>query len=367
MKKIILSSLIILSSIFCQAQNQIQYPLPSKIIVCTYDGTHVSYKNLAETLPSDTIQIGFPYLDALNDYVVSGKKYFKDPSDGIFKEFSSYYQDFYTPNGNFIYPFVYSKSEAMSWADTSGLGNQSVMTEGRASNSLVTKMNKSDTIIYARKTYVSSLYQPKGTYITSESDPTVPSYSKTLTAFSVIKTSTDAIYQPLGSYLTSASSLNASNLASGTVPTARLGSGTADATKYLAGDQTWKTLPANYVPSINSATRTIATSSGVSTYTISSTLQATVYYNVTIACTASIGSNSTGTVSLQYSTNGGSTWITAQEATNSNTVTLAIALQSVTTQSTTISAVIPAGALVQLLKTSTGTTTITYIRGQEIY
>lgn len=33
---------------------------------------------------------------------------------------------------------------------------------------------------------------------------------------------------------------NASNLSSGTVPTARLGSGTANSTTYLAGDQTWK-------------------------------------------------------------------------------------------------------------------------------
>jgi hypothetical protein len=41
---------------------------------------------------------------------------------------------------------------------------------------------------------------------------------------------------------TNLTNLNASNLASGTVPTARLASGTANNTTYLRGDQTWATV-----------------------------------------------------------------------------------------------------------------------------
>ncbi len=64
----------------------------------------------------------------------------------------------------------------------------------------------------------------------------------------------------------SLTSLNASNLGSGTVPTARLGSGTANSTTYLRGDQTWATISggatlsndtttnATYYPTFSSAT-----------------------------------------------------------------------------------------------------------------
>ena len=40
----------------------------------------------------------------------------------------------------------------------------------------------------------------------------------------------------------SLTNLNASNIASGTVPTARLGSGTANSSTFLAGDSTFKTV-----------------------------------------------------------------------------------------------------------------------------
>lgn len=49
-----------------------------------------------------------------------------------------------------------------------------------------------------------------------------------------------------GSGLTS---LTAGNISSGTVPTARLGSGTANSSSYLRGDQTWATLITYLTPS----------------------------------------------------------------------------------------------------------------------
>lgn len=123
-------------------------------------------------------------------------------------------------------------------------------------------------------------------------------------------------------------------------------------------------LTSSYTPTINSGvTRPINST----TYTISTTKQANVSYTIKVSCTATIGSNSDGKVALQYSTNSGSTWIDVGEVENSNTVTLAVVLQSVTIQTGIISGNIPANALVRMNTTTVGTTTVTYVRGQETY
>lgn len=118
------------------------------------------------------------------------------------------------------------------------------------------------------------------------------------------------------------------------------------------------------IPTINSSvTRPINST----TFTVSTTKMSIVFYTVNVSCTATIGSMATGKVSLQYSTNSGSTWIDVSDVSNSNTVSVAVALNSVTAQDMVICGFIPANALVRMVSTSTGTTTLTYIRGQEIY
>lgn len=118
-----------------------------------------------------------------------------------------------------------------------------------------------------------------------------------------------------------------------------------------------------YVLSANSATR--ATNSA--TFQISSTRNAWVAYTIRINCVATIGSSSSGTVALQYSINGGSSWIDISQLENSNIVTLAVVLNSNTTQTSILFGFIPLGTIQRIVTTTAGTTTVTYIRGQETY
>jgi hypothetical protein len=103
------------------------------------------------------------------------------------------------------------------------------------------------------------------------------------------------------------------------------------------------------------------------TFQCSATKPAWVYYTIRINCVATIGGASSGTVALQYSSDNGSSWVDVGQVENSNTVTLAVVLNSSTTQTGQIAGVIPTGAIVRMNQSSSGTTTITFVRGQETY
>ncbi|MDX2306697.1 MAG: hypothetical protein NW216_00495, partial [Hyphomicrobium sp.] len=88
-------------------------------------------------------------------------------------------------------------------------------------------------------------------------------FSNNVERFSVSSTgvATASSFAGSGASLTG---LNASNLSSGTVPTARLGTGTANATTYLRGDGSWAT-PAASLPTLTSALLWIGNGSNVAT------------------------------------------------------------------------------------------------------
>lgn len=102
------------------------------------------------------------------------------------------------------------------------------------------------------------------------------------------------------------------------------------------------------------------------TFTVSTTKAARLYYTIKIQCAASIGSASSGLLLFEYSINGGSSWVQLAELQNSNTVSLALTLNSVTIQTAVIVVEIPANALCKMTPTTSGTTTMTFIRGSEI-
>lgn len=106
-----------------------------------------------------------------------------------------------------------------------------------------------------------------------------------------------------------------------------------------------------------------------STFQISSSRPAMVFYSVRITTTVSIGSNQDGDVILEIASDSGftSNVQTLSVGENGQTVTLAIALNSIQSQTMVVSGFVPTGYYARLRTVNnTGTPTYLYRNGQEV-
>lgn len=116
---------------------------------------------------------------------------------------------------------------------------------------------------------------------------------------------------------------------------------------------------AQYVPVINSnVTRALN-----SAYTVSATEPAFLCYSIQISVTLAL-SSLTGTVTLQYSTNGGSTYVSLPKVAFAPP---AAGLGLLTSQIVQVNGYVPANALVKITTTTIAGITYTYSDGQETY
>lgn len=120
---------------------------------------------------------------------------------------------------------------------------------------------------------------PSG-FISTELDPTVPSYAKGLTAFSVIKSSTDLLYKPIGYtpdttvYRTVANSLSLANAQ--TKFNTKFDIPTGTTSQYIRGDGSLSTFPTIPVSSVFGRTGSVTAQSG--DYTTSQVTEGTNLY-----------------------------------------------------------------------------------------
>lgn len=120
----------------------------------------------------------------------------------------------------------------------------------------------------------------------------------------------------------------------------------------------------------NAATLTLVTSpTGQGGVVVDTSRDAAVTYSVNTSTTATIGGASTVTVYLEIATTNSATasdWTAIQTVSNSQTITLAIVLQSVQANTLPLSGVIPAGYYRRVRYATTGTASASYVSGQEV-
>lgn len=128
-------------------------------------------------------------------------------------------------------------------------------------------------------------------------------------------------------------------------------------------------IPAAVTRSQSSATRSIVTASNQQGYQISATKDALGSYSVSISTTATIGGSSSGTIVLEIAATNSTTpsdWTEISRLTNSQNITLAIALQSVQIIAGNLTGFVPAGYYARLRSiNNSGSPSFLYVTGQE--
>lgn len=116
-------------------------------------------------------------------------------------------------------------------------------------------------------------------------------------------------------------------------------------------------------------TRSIVTGTGATGFQISSSRNSQACYSVTNSTTANIGGAASSIVVLEMAPTNSATagdWQELARTGNSQTITLALVLQSVQPTSNQICGFVPAGYYAKLRSILSGTSSATYNSGQEI-
>lgn len=120
-----------------------------------------------------------------------------------------------------------------------------------------------------------------------------------------------------------------------------------------------------YSNTVKSQTNSVTRPVDSSTFVVSSDYDSFSYYSIKINCTATIGSPAGGTVTLQYTTDSGANWINASSIENNISASLATLLSVNNSNVAVLCAVIPANIVARLVPSTVGSTTVTFISGQE--
>lgn len=240
-----------------------------------------------------------------------------------------------------------------------GSGTGAIMTTASANASLNQKVSKSSTITINGNTQnftTNPSFSGVGIELPSQTGQSGKVLGTNGTTASWVNSTS-------GSY-TSGAGINISggNVISNTAPDQTV---TITGGNRISVTGTYPNFTISYIePSIN----IVSSKTLNSNFTVSATKQAFVSYSLTCTVTNPLlAGSSTANVFLEYSTNGGSTWLLPSQNGNSSTVGVAVAIAITNGQTVTVAGSIPANAQVRLRTSTTGTASVVYVTGMEIY